>query len=137
MMNVTITLTAEQVYAVQEALEFFARIHMGQFDVIEWQMQIDTFDPSLKRPKYDREAAQGYLNQARQTIFTDIHQNSYIGIKNTAERSKIAWDIYQQIRHDISHFKFPNEPLESRGKSFDKPFVISKQPLPKVVITGE
>ena len=136
-MKVTITLTAEQVYTIQEALELFSRIHMGQFDIIEWQMQIDTFDPTLKRPKYDRQAAQLYLNQARQTIFTDINSNSYIGILNTAERSKIAWDIYQQIRHDISHFRSPNEPLESRGNCFDKPFVVSKQPLPKVVITGE
>jgi hypothetical protein len=136
-MKVTLTLTAEQAYTVQEALEFFARIHMSQYEVVEWQAQMDTFDETLHRSTYDRELALSYLKQAKQVIFGQDSPGAYIGIMGTNERSKIAWDIYQQLRHDISHFKFPDEPLESRGQSFNKPFVVSKQPLPTIVITDE
>lgn len=136
-MKVIIEMTAEQAYTLMEALEDYSRLGMGQFEVVEWRRELDTYDKELHRPKYDRELAIGYLRQARQVIFTDLSTNSYIGIKNTGERNKISWDIYQQLRHDISHFKFPDEPLESRGKHFDRPFVESNQPLPKIVITEE
>jgi hypothetical protein len=120
-----------------ESLEFYSRVNMGQFEQIEYMLRLDTFDQSLKRPKYDQEMAVQYLRQARQTIFTELSTSSYVGILHTSERSKISWDIYQQLRHDISHFKRPNEPLESRGNDFQTPLITSEEPLPKITVTKE
>ena len=135
--KVNISCTLEQAYTLLEALELYSRIHMGQLDIIEYSLHLDTYDKTLERPKYDRELALGYLRQARQVIFTQVSDNSYIGIQHTGERSKISWDLYQQLRHDISHWNRPDEPIESRGNAFDKPFITSKQPLPTIVITEE
>lgn len=136
-MIVIMKLTAEQAYTIEDALELYSRINMGQFDQVEYMLQMDTFDQAMKRPKYDRELAKQYLESARRTIFTSEVNGAYTGIQMTSERSKISWDIYQQLRHDISHFKYPYEPLESRGRSFDRPFITSKEPLPEITITEE
>ena len=136
-MKVIIELTAEQAYTMMDALEFYSRVNMGQFEQIEYMLQLDTYDQSLLRPKYDREMAVQYLRQARHTIFTELSTSSYVGILHTSERSKISWDIYQQLRHDISHFKRPNEPLESRGNDFQTPLITSEEPLPKITIEKE
>jgi hypothetical protein len=135
--SVTIKMSLEQAYTLEDALEFYSRMNMGQFETLEYMLRLDTFDQSLKRPKYDQELAVGYLRQARQTIFTDLSTSSYVGIMHTSERSKISWDIYQQLRHDISHFKFPNEPIETRGNAFQKPLITSEEPLPKITIEEE
>jgi hypothetical protein len=135
--KITIVLTLNQAHVLLDCLEEYSRIGMAQLSWIEYRLSLDTYDKTLHRPKYDQELARKYLEQAKQTIFTGISSSAYIGIKNTSERSKISWDIYQQLRHDISHWKFPDEPLESRGNAFNKPFVVSKEPLPKVIITDD
>lgn len=132
--KITITLTPEQAYTLLEALEEYSRLGMSQFDWLEYRLSLDTYDKTIHRPKYDQQLARKYLELAKQTIFTDL-KGAYIGIQNTSERSKISWDIYQQLRYDISHWKFPDIPLESRGNAFNKPFVVSKEPLPGIVIT--
>lgn len=137
MKKVTVELTPEQAYTLMDALEFFSRVSMGQFEHIEYRMELDTYDEELKRPKYDRELATAYLRLARRIIFTDLSDSAYKSILGTSERSKISWDIYQQLRHDISHYKFPDEPISCQGRSFNRPFVTSKEPLPKVTITDE
>lgn len=134
--KITITLTPEQAYVVLEALEEYSRLGMSQFDWLEYRLSLDTYDKSLHRPKYDQELARKYLELAKQTIFTDL-KGAYIGIQATSERNQISWDIYQQLRHDISHWKSPDIPLESRGNAYNKPFVVSKEPLPKIVITDD
>jgi hypothetical protein len=135
-MKVTLELTAAQAYTMMEALEFFSRVHMGQFDNITYTLHMDTFDKTMNRPDFDRKKAQEYLDQARTVIFPQLSLNASWGIMQTNERSKISWDIYQQIRHDISRFKYPNEPFES-GRCSNKPFVVSKEPLPKITITED
>jgi hypothetical protein len=108
-----------------ESLEFFSRIHMGQFDQIDYTLYMDTYDKTLKREKFDREAAEELLLQAKQVIFPSLDRSAYIGIMQCNERSKISWDIYQQLRYDL-------------GKDeLKKPFKVSQQPLPVITITEE
>ena len=135
--NVTLVLTAEQAYTLMEALEFFSRIHMGQFDTLEYNLQMDVYDKSLKRPKYDREDARMYLQKAKEVIFGLDHPGAYIGISHTSKRSREAWDIYQQLRHVITLYRQPDEPLENRGNAYDKVYSLSDEPLPKVTIIEE
>lgn len=135
--TITMELTFEQAYVIMDALETYSRLFMTQFETLEYLMHMDTYDVSLNRHKFDQATARALLEKVKQEMFPGIG-SAYIGIQQTNERSKISWDIYQQLRHDISVFKYPNEPLESRGRSFDKPFVVSKQPLPKItIIVGE
>jgi hypothetical protein len=135
--KVTIEMTAEQAYTLMEALEFFSRIHMGQFDVLEYNLQMDKYDTRIKRPEYDRKLAQAYLDSAKHIIFGGIQPGAYMGIADTNKRSRTSWDIYQQLRHDTTVYRLPDEPRENRGNAYDKVQPISDEPLPKVTITGE
>lgn len=137
MTKVTIELTKEQALVIMDALELYSRIYMGQFDEIEHRLHLDTYDKALNRPDYDRELARICLDDAQRAIFYDLNPGAYVGIQATNENSKISWDIYQQIRHDLSWHDNPGAPFEERGNSFDKPLVTSKQPLPKVIIKEE
>lgn len=136
-MIVTMRLTAEQAYTMMEALEMYSRIHMGQFDQIEYTLQLDTFIPELHRQKYDRDLAKQYLESARSVIFNELVGGAYIGINQTSERSKVSWDLYQQLRHSVTVFKTPYIPLDQRGNAYDKTHPISKEPLPKISVTEE
>jgi len=133
-MKVVIELTDQQAYTMMEALEMYSRVGMGQFDNIEYTLSMDVFDPVVHRQEYDRELALSYLRQARSVIFGGLSGNAYKGIMQTSERSKISWDIYQQLRHHLTVYKHPDEPIETRGNAFQKPFVVSSEPLPKVTI---
>lgn len=139
MTKVTIELTKEQAGTVMQALEQYSRISMGQFETIVDHFHMDTYDKTLNRPEFDRDMARAYLNQARSVIFTDLDRGAYIGISHTSEGSKISWDIYQQLRHDLAVHTNPNptDPMIYWGRSYDTPHALSKQPLPKIVITGD
>ena len=121
--KINLELTPEQAHTLMEVLEFFSRVHMGQFDTIEFSLHMDTYDESLGRPKYDREVVMSLLTQAKTTIFSDIDRSAYIGITHTCERAKIAWDLYQQLRFDLS-----KDPMK-------QPFKVSEQPFPVITIT--
>lgn len=136
-MTITITLTDKQAYTLMDVLEEYSRIGMAQFDWIEYRLSLDTYDKSLNRPKYDQELARSYLEKAKQTIFPQLSPSAYIGIQGTSERNRISWDIYQQLRHSISVYKHPDTPIEERGRSFDKPFIVSDEPLPTITITED
>ena len=137
MTKVTIELTKEQAGTLMQACELFARIKMGQFDEIIHTMHMDTYDKSLNRPEFDQDMAKAYLNQARNVIFSDIGSSAYIGISHTSESSKMAWDIYQQLRHDLCVYTNPKpaDPMIAWDRAYDTPYALSKQPLPKIVIT--
>jgi hypothetical protein len=120
-----------------DALEEYSRVGMSQLSWIEYRLSIDTYDKTLHRPKYDQELARQYLEKAKQTIFHYISPSAYIGIQGTSERSRISWDIYQQLRHHMTVYKHPNPSIEERGKAYDKPFKVSDEPLPTITITEE
>jgi hypothetical protein len=136
-MKITLELTVEQAYALMDALELYSRIKMGQLDWAEYVLSLDTYDKTLHRPKYDQELARQYLEKAKQTIFPYISPSAYIGIQGTSERSRISWDIYQQLRHNLTIYKHPNPSIEERGKAYDKPFKVSDEPLPAITIAEE
>jgi hypothetical protein len=136
-MNVTITLTDKQAYTLLDALEEYSRIGMAQIEWIEYRLSLDTYDKTLHRPTYDQELVRNTLNLVKQTIFPQLSSSAYIGIQGTSERNRISWDIYQQLRHNITIYKHPDEPLGSRGNAFDKPFKVSDEPLPAITITEE
>lgn len=135
--TVTIELTEKQAGVIMQALELYSRLKMGQFETITDSFFMDTFDKELKRPVFDQDMARAYLMQSRAVIFTDLQHGAYIGISHTGESSKISWDIYQQLRHDLCVYTNPKPSIDQRGRSYDKPHALSKQPLPRVVITDE
>jgi hypothetical protein len=133
-MKVILELNDEQAYTLMETLELYSRIKMGQLDWVGYTLSLDIYDESLHRQKYDQELVKSYLDQAKRTIFPQLSPSAYIGIMGTGERSKISWDIYTQLRYEMAHFKNPNESLETRVY---KPLKVSKEPIPKITITGE
>ena len=137
--KVTIELTKEQAGTLMQALELYSRLKMGQFEELAHSMYMDTYDKELKRPEFDQDMARAYLMQARSVIFTDLQRGAYVGISHTSESSKISWDIYQQLRHDLCVYTNPKptDPVIAWGRSYDTPYAISKQPLPRIVITED
>lgn len=131
--KVTIELTEEQAYVIMDALEFMCRIEMGQFNEIPYRINQNTYDEALKHPKFDMRKAEEILREAKMVMFPQLQNmpGAYIGIAATNERSKVSWDLYQQIRHDLSWHRNPEGGMTV---NFDQPFVLSKQPLPKVTI---
>lgn len=135
--KVTIELTKEQAFTLMETLELYSRLKMGQFDELIHSFYMDTYDKTLKRPEFDREMAKAYLMQARSVIFTDLDSGAYIGISHTSEGSKISWDLYKKLQHDLTVYTNPNpqDQMVAWGNAYDPPYALSKQPLPKIVIT--
>jgi hypothetical protein len=110
----TIQLTEEQLRLVQDALEMYSRIGIGQFWVIK---DHPTFEKMLRRKCTDdgetdyslyheiRESADRYLSIGRDTLICDstLGNHGSFGIFNEKadDSCRVAYDIVQVIRHEF------------------------------------
>lgn len=101
-----LTLTDEQAYVVARACEFFARIKLGQFSEITWELLSPKGMPG---DEYDarREEAERLLFAARKQIYPALlgPGHSYgIGKFKDADQ---AFDVYQVIRPYFGDDRIP------------------------------
>jgi len=127
-------LTQEQAYVVMDALELYSRIHMGQFENIEFMLSLDRFNKKTNMHTYNRDLAKEHLMEARDVLFEGLSRNAYVGIIATNRRSQISWDVYQKIRYDISDYKNMNG---EHTATYGELFRLTDEPLPKITITEE
>lgn len=109
---IQITLTDKQAKLLAHACEFYARIAMGQFTEIPYELlsfDIDTDEYCRRREEADR-----LLLKARKQIYPELHGigHSY-GIGKFENADKV-WDVYQAIRTvfgdprgSFSYYKLP------------------------------
>ena len=140
--KVTITMTIDQAYTVMNAMEFYARIHIGQFDHIDWEFVMaqdcNGKDRDFWRNEKDREDLRRMLDTSRDIIFPELKQigrGGSHGIYSHAisPRAHNAWDIYQVIRRELAIHREPNP--TSYSTSYNTPMSVSESnPLPVVTI---
>ena len=111
----TITVTNEQLRLIQEALDMYSRIGIGQMIVIK---DHPTFEKTLRKKctvdgKVDygiyheqRKIADHHFTQGRDTLLIDYTHglNGSYGIYNQEqvdESSRVAYDLVQVIRHEF------------------------------------
>ncbi len=119
-------ITAEQAHVLARASELFARLHMGQLNILAdefiFAKQINS-DNLLKL----REG----LKQL-EPLITGLKQHANKGIHGLRhERAQIAWDLYQTIRHRLSWDEHAGGGFTV---NFDKPFKCCDHPLAEITI---
>lgn len=97
----TLKVSDKQLRVIQNALELYARIGIGQFDRV-----LDEFWDI----KGDRQTARRYLDMAHVEI-TGYPANAGISISMAESKFKIAWDIYRIIRKNL----FDKNPYKVAG----------------------
>lgn len=127
--KMTITVDETQARVIMNALEFYARMSLGQFDNA-------IHDLFLGRRKWDWAQFDHYAWLLKNTVFPELSKNESYGIYNNeaGEFAQIAWDIHQVIRHDLSWFMYPGGGMTV---NFDKPMNTSEHKLPRVEISEE
>ena len=109
---IQITLTDKQAQLLSRACEFYARVYMGQFTEIPFELlniALSSDDYCERRDKADE-----LLLEARKYIYPDLNGRGHsygIGKFETADR---IWDVYQAIREifgdkrgSFSYYKLP------------------------------
>ena len=111
----SIRLTEKQLRIIQEALDFYSRVGIGQFNVIK---EHPTFENALRKEFKDEEGKVDYnryhevrdnvdlmLVQPRNMLLNDLTlpKNASWGIYNpdVDESCRVAYDLVQVIRHEF------------------------------------
>jgi hypothetical protein len=136
--EVIVKMNIDQARSVMAALEFYARMHMGQFDSLDWQFVTHSRTRNFWRDQRSRDDARLYAEQLRRTIFPELEKNASYGIASPEipDSARDAWDLYQSLRHNIAWYVKPNpDQLERWTTSYDVPFKQStKHDLPVVTV---
>jgi hypothetical protein len=134
-----VELTERQLSTLSVATEVIARLGMGQ-----WR---DAFDQLPLRPNLNYSDYNDDLDAIGKIISKYTHNNvngwgSSLGIKHdcTPSISKIAWDLHQTFRHELSwgyaieegYVESKDSPRnwsEMTGVNYDEPYRTSEEPL--------
>lgn len=125
----TLELTEKQMGVIQQALDMYFRVAMGQHTEL-----IDQMIPPLKDTDEwcrRRDGVEEHLREARSWAMPDLARSAYYGIyaKEIAEENRIACDIHDVIRH---HLAWERHPEGGFQVCFDTPMAKSEEPLPVV-----
>ena len=109
---VQITLTDKQAKLLSHACEFYARVVMGQFTEIPYELlsfAISSDDYCERRDKADE-----LLLEARKYIYPELHGRGHSYGIGKFENADKVWDVYQAIRTvfgdkrgSFSYYKLP------------------------------
>lgn len=141
----TLTLTPEQAQVLSHAAEIIARLGIGQFrDALEW-LPTTEFRPDGWHE--DMETIGMLLSRHMKHNVDGYRSNLGINNKDVAEQARIAWDLYQVIRHRLSWDRAieqgivqPGEPrkwLQMDSVNYDAPMKASTEPLARMEMASE
>lgn len=116
-------LSKKQVQVLTEALEFYVRIGIGQFEEVARPY-------TFKVEPEEMDKARSALEIAKM-ILTGFPANASHGIYSSdiSDDYRVAYDIERVIRHYLAWEKNPSGGF---GVDYQKPFVSSQQPLPDI-----
>ena len=118
-----LTLTPEQEYIVEQALELLAGLHIGQFERIAGLL-VDPRDQDYYRR---RDLAHDLLRLAAMVVF-GRNACKYPDIKKKSEEHERAWTIYSVLRHARS---WHDNPKGGITVNYDEPLNLAGGPMPK------
>lgn len=124
-----LTLTPEQEYIVEQALELLARLHIGQFERIA-ELLCDPRDIDYCKR---RDLASDLLRLAAIVVFGRNACN-YPDINGKSEEHERAWTIYSVLRHTRSWHENPEGGFTV---NYDEPLNFTGGPMPKCEIKQE
>jgi hypothetical protein len=126
-MKFTLTFNEKQAQVLMSALEFYSRVHMGQFHVISDEFRFEH--------EFNQDNAHFYLDRLREMIFPELESNEYYGIYNDiVGPGQEAWDIYQVIRHARA---WKRHPEGGWTVDFSTPIEAGKEPLPEITVEDD
>ena len=112
--KIIVEMTREQAYAVMNATELLARLHIGQFNRIT-ELLVDFSRPGACGR---RDTANIYLEQACRAIY-GVNQYGWPNIEEKTIEHERCWAVYATIRHALAwHDKPEGNPW---SVAFDKP----------------
>lgn len=123
-----ITVTDEQAAVIRNALEFYARMGMGQFtEILHLTYRKDVSSA-------DRQDARELLDRVHK-LLTKLPANAYNGIlqDEVDDFFRVAWEVMQTIRHRLAWDECPEGNFQY--VRFDAPYKMSKDnndPLPTI-----
>lgn len=125
-----LTLTPEQEYIVEQALELLARLHIGQFERIA-ELLCDPRDTDYCKR---RDLARDLLRLAAIVVFGRSAYN-YPDVKERSQEHEQAWTIYSVLRYTRSWYENPKGGITV---NYDEPLNLAGGPMPKCkVVTKE
>lgn len=107
----------KQADVIITALDFFSRVLCGQLEEIRWVLLKNAGPNSA-----DYEAVEVALDVLKREFF-DLQGASHMGIYNSPERAKVAYDLVQVIRHRVSWDETPSGGITV---NFDEPLKVSQ-----------
>lgn len=126
-----LTLNKEQAKVIAQALDLFARIGCGQFEeLLRHPTMSKRMIDMMDNPNYleRKESIETGIYLAK-LLIADLPPNASISIVAADEHNRIAYDIYQVIRHKMAWEERPEGGLEV---NFNEPMKWSEQPLPEI-----
>ena len=124
-----LTLTPEQEYIVEQALELLARLHIGQFERIA-ELLCDPRDTDYCKR---RDLACDLLRLAAIVVFGRSPIN-YPDVKGKSTEHELAWTIYSVLRYTRSWHENPEGGITV---NYDEPLNLAGGPMPKCEIIQE
>lgn len=123
-----LTLSETQVNVLQQALDMYFRVGMGQTtEVVEHIIPpIKDMEEWCKR----RDAVTAKMREAKMLAMPDLHDHhSYYGIyaPEIDESNRVACDVHDVIRYVMAWERFPKGGF---GVAWDRPAHKSAEPLP-------
>jgi hypothetical protein len=139
--KVTLNITAEQADAVNAALDFYARICIGQIEELAALTRFGVLapraEPDQPRPQVSPETAER-IHALANMIKDDLghpHNGSYgIGHNHVHASAKRAWEVKKSITQALAIARNPAP--EFKGPAYDGNFVrYTDDPEPETIIT--
>lgn len=121
-----LTLTPEQEYIVEQALELLARLHIGQFERVA-ELLCDPRDTDYCKR---RDLARDLLRLAAIVVFGRSPIN-YPNMKGKSTEHELAWTIYSVLRYTRSWHENPEGGITV---NYDEPLNLAGGPMPKCEI---
>jgi len=126
--TIKIEMNEDQAMLIKNALDFYSRILMGQWKNIE--QLITTIDPHVleQNSEMDFKSAEAHLSCAREILMPRLDSgnlNSSLGITNSYEPAKKAYELLKWIQHAIHK-------ANNFESSFSNEIKLTDQPKPKI-----
>ena len=125
-MKIEMELSEKQYSVLVNALEDYARIMLGQF----WALDMPYYERNQVHGNH--EAFKEKLDELKMIAFPELSLHEYYGISHekTPESSKIAYELYKTMRHEVWKQSDRNE----NTVDATRPLEVSGEGLPKIAI---
>lgn len=129
-MKIKIECNKRQLGVIQEALDIYSRVKMGQFKEI---CRLWEHDTKIYERYKDVQKIEDKIMEIRDLVYPELRDYAHFGIYNDKcpEDSKIAYDLIQVMRYVIA---WDREPNGGYTVDFGKPLASSKEELIDVKI---